>query len=105
MKYLYPTWYGLFNKDAAVANASVALQQFRTIFALPNAPKNEQSTLVQRLIGYYDAHVSRMTDFKQMNDPSSAAAEKQSWEDSLAAVSKKDTRLTSVINSVFSKLG
>lgn len=104
MKNLYPTWFATYNSNASQANASVALGQFKTIFAGPNAPTNEQAQQVKALVNDYDVHAARMTDAKQTGDNTVVKVEKTAWTDYLTNLEKNDPRLKSVITSVFMKL-
>lgn len=104
MKNIYPDWYTLYNANGSKTRAAVALSQFRTIFARPDAPTNEQSNLVRTLVQGYDHHRQIMIDAKQNGDTYGAKDEKTSWTDYLQNAMKVDPRLKPVINSVFLKL-
>lgn len=104
MKNLYPTWFATYNSNASKANASVALGQFKTIFATSNAPTNEQAQQVKGLVADYDVHNGRLNDAKQSGDSASTKTEKDNWTNYLTNLETRDPRLTAVINSIFKRL-
>ena len=107
MKVLQPTWYENYTSGAGRDNAAVAVQQLQNIFADPaTAPKHEQAQLVKALLNDYNSHMGIMNQYKQLGVTGEPVQlETQNWETYLENLKASDPRLTSVINTVFSKVG
>ena len=106
MKVLQPTWYANYTSGAGRDNAVLALNQLQTIFSDPKtAPNHEQAQLVKGLLDDYNSHEQQMNMYKQMNITGELVnLEKQNWQTYLENLKTSDPRLTSVINTVFSKV-
>jgi hypothetical protein len=107
MKTLQPTWYANYTSGAGRDNAALAIQQLQNIFADDaTAPKNEQANLVRSLLGDYQSHMNIMNQYKQLGITGQVVQmENQNWLTYLENLKTSDPRLSSVINTVFSKVG
>ena len=105
MTNLYPDWWKLYSKNAGQTNASVALSQLRTIFAMKNAPTNDQSNMVRVLVQGYDYHMQQINAAKQAGDTQGTKDENANWTSYLDSVVQNDPRLKPVVTTVFKKLG
>jgi hypothetical protein len=107
MKTMQPTWYENYTSGAGRDNAALALGQLQSIFADPKtAPKHEQAQLVQGLLNDYQAHMNIVNQYKQLGITGQVVnMENQNWQTYLENLKTQDTRLSSVINTVFSKVG
>ena len=107
MKVLQPTWYDNYTNGYGRNNAALAVQQLQNIFADKNtAPTHEQAKLVQALLSDYNSHMNTLNQYKQLGITGQVVQmESQNWGTYLENIKASDPRLTSVINTVFSKVG
>lgn len=107
MKNMQPTWFENYSSGAGRDNAALAVQQLQNIFADKNtAPQHEQAKLVQGLLVDYQSHMGIINQYKQLGVTGEAVnLENQNWQSYLENLKTSDPRLTSVINTVFSKVG
>jgi hypothetical protein len=107
MKTLQPTWYANYTNGAGRDNAALAVQQLQTIFdGSANEPKTPQALLVKGLLTDYQAHMNIVNQYKQLGITGEVVnMENQNWQTYLENLKTSDVRLTSVINTVFSKVG
>ena len=107
MKVLQPTWYENYTNGYGRNNAALAVQQLQNIFADPKtAPNTTQAQLVKGLLSDYNNHMNTMNQYKQMGITGQIVQmESQNWSTYLENLKASDPRLTSVINTVFSKVG
>jgi len=103
---LYPVWYADYTSNEGRVMAKNAFNQLTKIFASNLAPDNEQSRSVKALIGDYNKHQSIMAQYTMLNiQGGPSTIETQNWENYLLRLKENDPRLSSIINSVFMKLG
>ena len=107
MKDTMPTWYQNYTSGAGRDNAAVVVSQLQNIFADPkSAPNTPQAKLVQGLLTDYQSHMNIINQYKQLGITGQVVQmENQNWLTYLENLKTSDVRLTSVINSVFSKVG
>ena len=107
MKSMQPTWYENYTSGAGRDNAALAIQQLNNIFADPTtAPTHEQAQLVNGLLTDYKTHMNTVNQYKQLGITGEVVnMENQNWQTYLENLKASDPRLTSVINTVFSKVG
>ena len=107
MKDTMPTWYENYTSGAGRDNAALAVSQLQNIFADPKgAPNTPQAKLVQGLLADYQGHMNIINQYKQLGITGQVVQmENQNWQTYLENLKTSDARLTSVINSVFSKVG
>ena len=106
MQNLYPVWYADYTSNEGRVMATTAFNQLQKIFASNLAPDTEQARQVKALINDYNKHQSIMSQYTMLNIQGPASTmEKQNWEDYLLRLKESDPRLSSVISSVFMKLG
>lgn len=107
MKTLQPTWYENYTNGYGRDNAALAVQQLQNIFADDKtAPKHEQAQLVKALLNDYNNHMNTMNQYKQLGiNGQVLQMESQNWSTYLENLKASEPRLTSVINTVFSKVG
>ena len=106
MANLYPVWYADYTSNEGRVTAKNAFNQLTKIFASNLAPDTEQSRSVKALISDYNKHQSIMSQYTMLNiQGGPSTIETQNWENYLLRLKESDPRLSSVINSVFMKLG
>lgn len=106
MENIYPVWYADYTSNEGRVMARTAFNQLQKIFASGLAPDTEQSRQVKGLISDYNKHQSVMSQYTMLNIQGPVSTmEKQNWEDYLLRLKESDPRLSSVINSIFMKLG
>ena len=106
MQNLYPVWYADYTDNEGRVMAKTAYNQLVKIFASPGAPNTDQAKQVKALISDYNKHQSIMSQYTMLNIQGAASnAETQNWENYLLRLKESDPRLSSVISTVFMKLG
>ena len=107
MKTLQPTWYDNYTNGYGRNNAALAVQQLQNIFAdAKTAPTHDQAKLVKALLSDYNNHMNTMNQYKQLGITGQVVQmESQNWLTYLENLKAGEPRLTSVINTVFSKVG
>jgi hypothetical protein len=107
MKVLQPTWYDNYTNGYGRNNAALAVQQLQNIFAdAKTAPTHDQAKLVKALLSDYNNHMNTMNQYKQLGITGQVVQmESQNWLTYLENLKAGEPRLTSVINTVFSKVG
>lgn len=106
MANLHPIWYADYTNNEGRVMAQTAFNQLTKIFASNLAPDNEQSRLVKALIGDYNKHKAIMSQYTMLNvSGAPSTMETQNWENYLLRLKESDPRLSSVISTVFMKLG
>ncbi len=99
-----PIWYADYASPIRTQNAVHAVQQLQRIFISPDAPKDEQATLVRSLLGDWVTHQKALADYSQSYGQDWVTSEKDAWNKYLDTMVSKEPRLNSVINSVFRRL-
>jgi len=108
MQNLYPVWYADYTSNEGRVTARNAFNQLQKIFAPGSnlAPDTEQARSVKALISDYNKHQSIMSQYTMLNiQGGPSTIETQNWENYLLRLKESDPRLSSVISSVFMKLG
>ena len=107
MKTLQPTWYDNYTNGYGRNNAALAVQQLQNIFAdAKTEPTHDQAKLVKALLSDYNNHMNTMNQYKQLGITGQVVQmESQNWLTYLENLKAGEPRLTSVINTVFSKVG
>jgi len=106
MKNFYPIWYKDYTSGGAATNAQTAYNQIVKILNSDQNPNNDQSKLVGDLVKKYQDHQQQMAQFQALNLQGFLVQQtKNSWNEYLTKLAVEDPRLTTVINSVFMKLG
>jgi hypothetical protein len=106
MQNLYPVWYADYTDNEGRVMAKTAYNQLLKIFASPDAPNTDQAKQVKALLSDYNKHQSVMSQYNMLNIQGIAStAETQNWENYLLRLKESDPRLSSVISTVFMKLG
>ena len=106
LKDTMPTWYQHYTSGAGRDTAALAISQLQTLFADPKiAPKGTQASLVSGLLNDYQSHQNILNQYKNMGVSGEAVQlENQNWKTYLENLKASDARLTTVINTVFSKV-
>ena len=106
MQNLHPVWYQSYTSGEARKQAQTVYNQLVKVFSDPNPPQHQQAVWVQGLMRDYQAHQSRMAQYKALNLQGVASTEEtQNWENYILKLSIDRPELKSVIDSVFRKLG
>jgi hypothetical protein len=106
MKNFYPIWYKDYTSGGAATNAQTAYNQIVKILGSDQNPKDKQSQLVGDLVKKYQDHQQQMNQYQALNLQGFMVQQnKDSWKEYLTKLSVDEPRLTTVINSVFIKLG
>ena len=106
MQNLHPVWYADYTDNEGRVMAKTAYNQLVKIFASPGAPNTDQAKQVKALISDYNKHQSIMSQYTMLNIQGAASnSETQNWENYLLRLKESDPRLSSVISTVFMKLG
>ena len=106
MKNFYPIWYKDYTSGGAATNAQTAYNQIVKILSSDQNPKDKQSQLVGDLVNKYQQHQQEMNQYQALNLQGFMVQQnKDSWNEYLTQLSVDEPRLTTVINSVFMKLG
>ena len=106
MKNFYPIWYKDYTSGGAATNAQTAYNHIVKILNSDQNPKDKQSQLVGDLVKKYQDHQQQMNQYQALNLQGFMVQQnKDSWNEYLTKLSVDEPRLTTVINSVFMKLG
>lgn len=106
MKNTFPIWYKDYTAGGAATNAQTAYNQMVKILSSPDAPKTDQTNLVNDLIQKYQQHQLVTSQYKALNIQGLLVQQQQTnWTDYLTQLAVDEPRLATVINSVFMKLG
>jgi hypothetical protein len=106
MKNFFPIWYKDYTSGGAATNAQTAYNQIVKILSSDQNPNDKQSKLVGDLVNKYQQHQQEMAQFQALNLQGFMVQQtKENWNEYLTQLSVDEPRLTTVINSVFMKLG
>lgn len=101
-----PTWYEDYTTGNGATQAKIAFTQLSQILASGQAPKGVQTDLVAGLVNAYQQYHATINQYQALNIQGPLVQnQKDSWSDYLDNLAITEPRLSSVINSVFKKLG
>lgn len=105
METMHPTWYNDYMSPESKNNAQRILDQLQAMFAAGDAPAGKQTDLVAALLKDYNTHLQRVNENQMLGIADMTKMEKQNWETYLVNLRESNPRLSSIINSIFLKLG